>query len=233
MSTGQISQIENATLNPPFGDLLSPAATAPVAVTVQSEITKLVAKSLGGKALVTGSVAPGSGHVKGSLTVLARAAGSKRQFKTVATDRLATSDGNFAVIVPLAARSWQIEVKFQEPERGPGGDLADGEGRGRPGAGGERQLALAEGRQRVAEAGGHRQAGSLDGRRERRAAGAQHDRGQAGELPRDRNGEVGAGKTTFTLKARLARGARWVLQLEYLQKGGSPGYSKLRTIDVK
>lgn len=35
-STGQISQIENASLNPVFGDLLSPAATTPVTMTVQS-----------------------------------------------------------------------------------------------------------------------------------------------------------------------------------------------------
>ena len=34
-STGQIAQIENATLNPVFGDLLSPAATTPVNLTVQ------------------------------------------------------------------------------------------------------------------------------------------------------------------------------------------------------
>ena len=31
-STGQISKVENATLNPTYGDILSPAATSPVKV---------------------------------------------------------------------------------------------------------------------------------------------------------------------------------------------------------
>ena len=41
VSTGEISRIENATLSPPYGDILSPAATVSVHVTVHSTVAKL------------------------------------------------------------------------------------------------------------------------------------------------------------------------------------------------
>jgi ABC-type tungstate transport system permease subunit len=43
---------------------------------------------------------------------------------------------------------------------------------------------------------------------------------------------LGTGKTKFTIKAKLARGFQWVLQLEYVQKGHTSVYSKLRSIAV-
>ena len=96
VTTAQISQIENATLSPVYGDLLSPAATTPVKVTVHGAITDLHASSQGGKALVSGTVQP-SGHGAGTVTVLARALGKKGSFRTVASERLSASQGNFAV----------------------------------------------------------------------------------------------------------------------------------------
>ncbi len=44
---------------------------------------------------------------------------------------------------------------------------------------------------------------------------------------------VAVGKTTFTIKAKLARGFHWILQLEYVQKGQTTSYSKLAVLDVK
>jgi ABC-type tungstate transport system permease subunit len=44
---------------------------------------------------------------------------------------------------------------------------------------------------------------------------------------------VAVGKTKFTIKAKLARGFRWILQLEYVQKGQTSSYSKLASVDVK
>jgi hypothetical protein len=43
---------------------------------------------------------------------------------------------------------------------------------------------------------------------------------------------LGTDKTTFKIKAKLARGFRWVLQLEYVQKGHTSVYSKVRSIAV-
>ncbi len=117
VGTPQIAQIEVPTISPVFGDLLSPGATAPVKVAVHSSITKLNVKSVGGKALVVGSVAPAKGHVKASVTVLARLAGSKGRFKRVATDRLRSTAGNFAVAVSLRAGHWQLKVTFKDPKQ--------------------------------------------------------------------------------------------------------------------
>ena len=110
--------IENATLNPVYGDILSPAATSPVKVKVHGATSNFRVQSQGGKALVLGTVAPGNGHVKGTVTVFARAVGKKGAFRKVATDRLATSQGNFAISAPLAAGTWNVKVKFQDPKQG-------------------------------------------------------------------------------------------------------------------
>ncbi|MGA2927235.1 MAG: hypothetical protein ABSG43_14790, partial [Solirubrobacteraceae bacterium] len=232
VSTGQISQIENATLSPPYGDLLSPGATAAVSTTVQSEITKLAARSLGARALVTGSVAPGSDHVAGVLTVLARAAKSKR-FKAVATDRLGSSDGNFAVAVPLAAGGWQIEVRFKDPKQvlGVTSHAVKVTVAAAPGASaGLRSLKVKNGSLKLsgtvkpaAPAGG----ATVELLALKTTAGAPASFDVAARV------KLAAGKSAFKLSARLARGARWVLALEYVRSGQPPGFSKLRVVDVK
>ncbi|MBV9604570.1 MAG: hypothetical protein JO027_05665, partial [Solirubrobacterales bacterium] len=112
VSTGQISMIENPSLNPAYGDILSPGATAPVKVTVRAATPSLHATSQGGKALVFGAVVPGSGHGAGSVAVLARALGSKRAFRTVAVGRVGATQGNFAVSAPLRKGAWQVTVRF-------------------------------------------------------------------------------------------------------------------------
>jgi hypothetical protein len=43
---------------------------------------------------------------------------------------------------------------------------------------------------------------------------------------------VKSGKTSFTIKTKLKRGLRWVLQLEYVQKGQTSAFSKLSTVAV-
>ena len=118
VSTGQISMIEDTTLSPPYGDILSPAATSPVKVKVHGATSNFRVQSQGGKALVLGTVAPGNGHVKGTVTVFARAVGKKGAFRKVGTDRLATSQGNFAISVPLAAGGWNVKAKFQDAKQG-------------------------------------------------------------------------------------------------------------------
>ena len=113
VATGQITQVEDATLNPVFGDILSPAATTPVKVTVHSAVTKLFARSLGGRALVFGTVSPGVRHLRARITVYARPGGHGR-FRKVALNRLGSSDGNFATIASLAPGAWQIKVSYAD-----------------------------------------------------------------------------------------------------------------------
>jgi tungstate transport system substrate-binding protein len=118
VTTPQISQIENPNLNPVFGDVLSPAATAPVTMTVQAELGHLKARVSGRRLRVTGSVAPGSGHLHATVTLLARRAGHRHAaFKKVASERLRTNAATFALTRRLRAGGWQVKVRFDDPRQ--------------------------------------------------------------------------------------------------------------------
>ena len=114
LSTPQVSQVENATLSPVFGDILSPALTAAKFVKVTGSSSRLSARSLGGHALVLGAVSPSTGHVKATVTVDARRLGSKGAYRKVAANRLASTDGRFAVEAKLAAGRWQLRETFTD-----------------------------------------------------------------------------------------------------------------------
>jgi tungstate transport system substrate-binding protein len=115
VTTPTISKVENSTLSPQFGDVLSPSASAATTVTVNSVITALKARSNGSGVAVFGSVAPGTGHVKGIVTISGRPAGSKKGYKTLATVALAATDANFAATPKLAAGNWQFKAVFADP----------------------------------------------------------------------------------------------------------------------
>ncbi len=116
VTTNQISKIENSTLNPVFGDLLSPAATTSAKITVHSIITTLSSTNQGGQALIRSQVSPGTGHVKATATLYAKQFKSKKGFKKVATVKLAGSDANFAsALSKLAKGTWLIRAKYQDP----------------------------------------------------------------------------------------------------------------------
>ena len=223
VGTPQIAQIEESTITPVFGDLLSPGATAPVKLAVHSAITKLSVRSVGGKALVFGSVAPANGHAKASVTVLARLAGSKGRFKRVDTDRLRSTAGNFAVAVPLRAGRWQLEVAFKDPNQ-----VVATSRNVKVTVGGKPATAVTLGSAKVkhgtlslsgsvsAAAGGKVEALALN-----TTAGAARFRvvGTA---------KLGAHDTKFSFHGKLSRGT-YVLAVEYLPSGQSSSLSRLRT----
>ncbi len=232
VSTGQISMIEDATLNPVYGDILSPAATSPVKVTVHGATSNFRVQSQGGKALVLGTVAPGNGHVKGTVTVWARAVGKKGAFRKVATDRLATSQGNYAISVPLAAGSWNIKVKFQDPKQG----VVAATSRTvkvtiapRPAS----SIRLTSVKTRK---GGFTLTGAAGPSGE---SGAQvvllrlnAAPGAPARFTKFGTASLGAGKDKVTFRAKVKSGTRWVLQLEYLRPGQTPSFSGLRTVAI-
>jgi hypothetical protein len=230
-STGQISMIENATLSPVYGDILSPASTSPVKITVHGATSNFRVQSQGDKALVLGTVAPGNGHVKGTVTVFARAVGAKGAFRKVATDRLATSQGNFAISAPLAAGAWDVKVKFQDPKQG--------------------VVAATSRTVRVTVGPKPASSISLTSVRTRKGgftlSGAATPSGESGakiELLRLNatpgaparftvfgSTNLGAGKNKVTFRAKVRRGT-WVLQLEYTRPGQAPSFSGLRTVTI-
>ncbi len=114
LSTPQHSQIENPALTPPFGDTLSPAVTTASRISVRGALSGLRTRSLGGRALVLGSVSPAPATGKGRVTVYARALGTRGAYRRVAVTRLTSGDGRFAASVPLHPGRWQLKTSFTE-----------------------------------------------------------------------------------------------------------------------
>jgi tungstate transport system substrate-binding protein len=226
VGTPQIAQIEEPTLSPVFGDLLSPGATAPVKVTVHSAITKLTVRSVGGQALVVGSVAPAKGHVKASVTVLARLAGSKGRFKKVASARLRSTAGNFAVAAPLRAGRWQLEVTFKDPKT----VLATSR-KVKVSVGGKPATSVTLKSARVKHG-----TLSLTGSVSRAAGGkvevlALNTTSGPARFRVLGTAKLGAHDTSFSFHGKVKRGT-WVLALEYLPSGQPSSLSSLRTTAV-
>ena len=236
VSTGQISQIEIPTLSPAYGDILSPAASTPVPVAVQSKVSGLSVESVGGRALVVGSVAPGKGHANATVTFLARKNGSHGAFRKVAVDRLGANDGNFAATLPLAAtnkakKGWQVKVKFQDGKQVLGSTSATKKVTVQPAPHATAKLSS------VSVSNGNLTVrGSVV---PKPTSGAKVEllalnttAGSPDRLRAFKTVNIAAGNKQFTLHAKLKRGTRWILELKYTQKGQAPGYSKLKTIGV-
>ena len=226
LTTSQIAKIEDTTLNPPFGDLLSPAASTPARVTVRSAITALRVRSTGGGADVFGSVGPGSGHVHGVVKILARRPGSKR-YTAIATDRLASGDGNFAAAVTLGAGRWQIEVTFRDPGRVVGAK--------------SKSLNVTIG-PRPTTSVRFRAIKGIHGPMTVTAGLSPAATGAVELLALETSGgpahfavvaKAASKGGTAALHARLRRGVRWALQLVYHASGQAASYSELRTVNVR
>jgi tungstate transport system substrate-binding protein len=231
VSTGQISMIENATLNPAYGDILSPASTAPVKVKVHGATSNFRVQSQGRKALVLGRVAPGNGHVKGTVTVLARAVGKKGAFRKVATDRLATSQGNFAISAPLAAGAWEVKVKFQDPKQG----IVAATSRTVRVTIGPTPASSVRLTSFKARKGGFTLSGTATPSGESGAKVKLLRLNAAPGAPTRftvfGTANLGAGKNKVTFHAKV-RPSPWVLQLEYTRPGEAPSFSGLRTVTI-
>lgn len=230
VATPQITQIEDPGLNPPFGDILAPAATAPVRVTVHSALTALHVRSIGGAALVVGTVAPGTGHVNATVTVLARR-GRRGRWRRVAVDRLGDADANFALAPALAAGRWHLRVEYRDGRNVIGSTRPASVTVAPPPPVGVRLSAVRVRRGRITVAGtvtgtvagGGAVTVELTGLR---TAGTRARFVRLGAAP------VRGG--AFTVHARLRRGARWILQVREVVTPASIGYSRpLTTITVR
>ena len=232
VSTGSISMIENATLSPPYGDILSPASTAPVKVKVHGATSNFRVQSQGGKALVLGTVAPGNGHVKGAVTVFARAVGKTGAFRKVATDRLATSQGNFAISVPLAAGGWDVKMKFQDTKQG----VVAATSRTARATIGPTPASSVRLSSLKTRKGGFTLSGTATPPGE---SGAKVELLRLNATPGAPlrfgvfgSANLGTGKTKVTFHTKVKRGT-WVLQLEYVRPGETPSFSGPRTVTIR
>jgi tungstate transport system substrate-binding protein len=232
-STGQISVIEEPTLSPPYGDILSPAATSPVNVTVHGSTSHFRVQSQGGKALVLGTVAPGNGHGKGTVTVLARRVGKKGGFRKVAAERLAASQGNFAISAPLAAGRWEVRVKFQDPNQG----VVAATSRTVKVTIGPKPASSVRLASVKTRTGGFTVSGSASPAGE---SGAKVELLRLNTAPGAParfsvlgKANLGAGKNKVTFRTtKVKSGTGWVVQLEYIRPGQAPSFSGLRTVAI-
>jgi tungstate transport system substrate-binding protein len=247
VSTPAIAQIENSTLNPVFGDLLQPGASPASTITVDGSISGLSIKRLPGRVLTTGSVGPGSGHIKGSVELLARR-GKKGPFKRIATDRLGSGDGRFAISASVKQGSWYFKVRFQDP-----GQIVTNTSRAKKLSVPARDAASVSASSVTVRRGKLTIKGKLAPAPGTSGTSVQVLGLDVGALPATNKsltaGEaasaarvkfklvgtarVAAGATKFTVHGKLRRGQRWVLMLKYAP-GGAAGsaYGSLRSVRV-
>jgi tungstate transport system substrate-binding protein len=232
VSTGQIAQVEDNKLNPVVGDLLSPAATTAAKLTVHSAITKLITRSQTGHALIFGSVSPGNGHLKATVTILARKVGSKKGFRKIASTRLASNDANFAAVATMAPGKYLIQAKYGDPKQvvAARAQIAKVTVKAKPNTGVSlRSVKVSKGSVRVS--GTIKPAAPKGGATVEvvamKTSGGPPSFGEKAKL------KVKQGRTKFTAHFKLKRGLRWVLRLVHNENGQAPSNTKLRTISVK
>ncbi|MHB8690682.1 MAG: substrate-binding domain-containing protein [Solirubrobacteraceae bacterium] len=115
VSTGTISMIENPSLTPPYGDLLTPGASAAATVTVNGAVTiGHVSSTKGGAATITGSVAPAAPDANGVVTLLSRRLGSTAAFTPVTLTELLAGQGTYSIKVSLKPGKYQLEATYED-----------------------------------------------------------------------------------------------------------------------
>jgi hypothetical protein len=115
VSTGAISQIEDATLSPPYGDILSPGASTASALVVNGTAAITKTTTTPGSVTMSGTIGPAAVDTKATVTLLARPKTSKGAFKTIATQSPAAGASVFSLSGKLAASSWTVEVQYADP----------------------------------------------------------------------------------------------------------------------
>jgi tungstate transport system substrate-binding protein len=234
VTTNQISKVEEPSLNPVFGDLLSPASTTAVKITVHSAITELNSRNQGGQALILGQVSPGTSHVKATVTLSAAQVGSKKGFKKLTTAKLAASDANFAVVLPkLGKGTWLVQAKFQDP-----GQVVAAPARTvKVTVGSKPKTSVSFKSVKVAKGGKLTVSGTIKPGAPKSGATievlAMKTAGGPPQFGEKTTVKVAKGKTKFTAHFKLKTGFRWVLRLVNKQTGQSPSDTGLKTINVK
>jgi tungstate transport system substrate-binding protein len=241
--TPQISQIENSTLNPIYGDLLTPGASAATAITVQAAAVPATGvatiKSTTGEAgfaKVTGTVSPAVPDANGHIAILARKATSKGAFAEVGGFNLRVGQTTFNASVTLAAGKWQLEALYTDPGTV---TAATSKAEGVTVAGLSTTAAITKAKAtkgKLSLSAKLSQAAPAAATVEVLAVQTAHTSGaklaSAAKAKQVAKVTLKKGKSTFTLSAKLTRGYRYNLQLAYVQKGKATTYSKFVSLSV-
>jgi ABC-type tungstate transport system permease subunit len=231
-ATGAIAQIENASLDPAYGDLLSPAAASAfsIAITGVASITK--ATSSPGAVQVSGTVGPVAPDAGARVDILARPAKSTGAFDVIGSQSLGAGSSTFAVNAKLGSGVWTMQARYSDP-----GLVAAG--------------TSASKNVTVASTKGP----SIKLKKLKVKRGTVTLSGTLGSAPRGKSGSlrlfalttnqaksprfkrvakltIKTGHRVFSIKHRFKRGHRYVLQLEYVHSGQSTTFSKYRYVNV-
>ena len=256
VSTGVISQIENASLSPVYGDLLSPSASATSAVGVEGSNSLSSAEPTSSGVSVAGTVGPAAPDGNATVTILARKQGSTGAYSTVATDKLTAGQANYAFGGSLAAGTWQVETAYQDGSdftpststtdkltvKQPTTTVRIKKATAKKGAvtvTGTLSLGpavtkakvelFAVATTKVKITNGKAKTGTSTAKAVREIVVARIATARSKQVGKT---TVGTGKKTFTVKAKLKRGFHYVLQLEYIHAGQTSTFSKLGSVDV-
>ena len=241
VSTGLITQIEIASLNPPFGDLLQPAASAISAMSVQGGVTITSATPTTGGIVVGGTVGPGASHAQGTVSILARPKGSTRDFAQIGGASLAPTQTTFSITAALAPGTWQVEAIFRDPTQVIGGTstpvdvtvpaTSKGSGTVSLKKASVKNGALTLSGSLAAAPGASGAYVRLLGRHTQALTGSKK-KSTGKKLSRLSTLKLGRASTSFTFHVHLKRGYRWALELEYVQPGHKATFSKQSSISV-
>ena len=227
-STGALSQIENPTLNPVYGDILSPSATTAVPVAVTGTIGISRATASPGGVSVSGSVGPAAPDDNGTVDVLARKQGPKGAFKTIGSSGLKKGAKTYGVNGNLGAGKWQIETRYRDTGQF---SAATSKAKNITVSGSIVTVSF----KKVTIKHGKLTLNGVIGQPPATSGGKLAlfaQKNGSSRFTRIGKASIGKGKTKFTIKAKLRNGT-YVLQLQYTHKGQTSSFSKLRTISVR
>ena len=227
-ATGEISQVEIASLSPAYGDILSPANTAATPVTVIGTISITKATASTGGVSVTGAIGPAAPDGNGAVDVLARKQGSKGVFKTIGSSALKTGAKTYAVNGNLSPGKWQIQTRYRD---GSQFTTATSKNKNVTVSGNIVTVSF----KKVTIKKGKLTVNGVIGQPPATSGGkltlfAQKSGSKS--FKRVGKASIGKGKTKFTVKAKLKKGG-YVLQLQYSHKGQTSSFSKLKTVSVR
>ncbi len=239
VSTGQISQIENATLSPPFGDLLQPSAAAATPLNVQGAVTITSANPTSAGTVVSGAVAPGGPHAHAAVAISVRPQGSIAGFTQVGQVALAATQSTYAVTAALKPGKYQVEATFADPGQVLTATSAAANVTVSTTPVPKASVSFTK---RTVKSGAltvtgrfapsPTAKGSLVELFGRRTAVLKSGKKVPSKLKRLVKLSIAPGTSRFTIHAKLTRGYKWQLELEYHKPGLRAAFSKLSSLNV-
>jgi tungstate transport system substrate-binding protein len=254
VSTGQISKIENATLNPKYGDILVPASTAASKLSVTGAVSITKTTTSAGGIQVSGNLAPAAPDANATVTLLAKQPGAS-SWAVVGSENLAKGQNSYAVAGTGKGGTWSYQVRYADP-----GALTTAASATQsvtvPNTSVAvkfKKVSVKQGKLTVSGSVG--QAPANSGAKVQLFAlvtgkvSKSKSKPKKGQKPKQSIVRIDAkssgakfkkvvgktlkpGTTTYTLKHKLKRGQRYALQLKYVNAGQTTTYSGFKYVSV-